>query len=766
MTKTFYAIFSYIVVAVLVYCAVNCAKRRDKIGKYVAALLSIGAFSIVGYTIIFFTSSYLGMSIGNCIFFVGMDWLCYTMLLFAIEYTKQKGKPIVPVNRWLNRLVIVILIIDSVSMLCNIVYEHAMKFQVIYAYRGERFLRFRPQPLFYLHLSICYILFGLALAVFWRKIRLSPRIYQLKYGFISLTLLTVVVVNALFLIFKPFVDISIYTYAIAAILMNYFTFHYIPKYLEQYMQRLAQDRQQDMIIMFDNEDNCVYRNSNMSIFLKDRKIDKDSFEEVWDYEDATHKTAILMKNGEKQIFVKEYELLSDDSGKYMGCFYVMHDITKERELQERYRFLATHDTLTGLYNRNYFFEKAEAYMKKNPHEQYLMICSDIHHFKAVNDIFGTDAGDRILKVIADDLKQADDDDRVYGRVAGDSFALCMPGKNFKTASYLIKNGSVLHIKDINYPIVNHIGIYEVEDLSLSVAAMCDRAMLAINSIKDDMQQQIAYYDDRLREELLQEQEILKDLTPAFEEKQFTIYLQPQFCHSTGEIVGAETLVRWNHPEKGIILPYIFIPMMEENGLISKLDRYVWRMACELLKKCERNGKKISLSVNISPKDFYYLDLYHEFMSLVQEYGISPSQLKLEITESAVMLDVSKQVALIEKLQAEGFIVEMDDFGSGYSSLNTLKDIPVDILKLDIKFMEKSKHADRSADILQMVIAMADRLHMPVIAEGVETEEQADFLGSIGCDIIQGYYYAEPMSISEFEALLQKCSYRDIVESKG
>ena len=243
----------------------------------------------------------------------------------------------------------------------------------------------------------------------------------------------------------------------------------------------------------------------------------------------------------------------------------------------------------------------------------------------------------------------------------------------------------------------------------------------------------------------------------------TIYIQPQFNHRTGEIAGGETLVRWKHPKKGLLKPQAFISMMEDKGLISKLDRYVWRMACEFLKKLENQGKKISLSVNISPKDFYYLDLYREFMGLVKEYDISPAGLKLEITESAVIMDVPKQAALIEKLQAEGFVVEMDDFGSGYSSLNTLKDIPVDILKLDMKFMEKSKNTKRSADIVQMVVAMADKLGMPVIAEGVETKEQADFLGRIGCDIIQGYYYAKPMSMEEFEQLLNKYPYRDIVQ---
>lgn len=402
-------------------------------------------------------------------------------------------------------------------------------------------------------------------------------------------------------------------------------------------------------------------------------------------------------------------------------------------------------------------------MKNNPQEQYYIICSDIRQFKVINDIFGPEAGDRILRTIADSIRDADDHNRVYGRISGDSFAICMPACNFSEDSYFMRSGSTLRIKGINYPIVNHMGIYEVDDLSLPVSSMCDRAMLAISSMKNNVQQQIIYYDEHMRKEILQEQEILKDLTPAFEEKQFTIYIQPQFNHRTGEIAGGETLVRWKHPKKGLLKPQVFTSMMEDKGLISKLDRYVWRMACEFIKKLENQGKKISLSVNISPKDFYYLDLYREFMGLVKEYDISPAGLKLEITESAVIMDVPKQVALIEKLQAEGFVVEMDDFGSGYSSLNTLKDIPVDILKLDMKFMEKSKNTKRSADIVQMVVAMADKLGMPVIAEGVETKEQADFLGRIGCDIIQGYYYAKPMSMEEFEQLLNKYPYRDIVQ---
>ena len=355
-----------------------------------------------------------------------------------------------------------------------------------------------------------------------------------------------------------------------------------------------------------------------------------------------------------------------------------------------------------------------------------------------------------LKKIAKKMIMSDDNNRVYGRIGSDNFALCMPKKNFDVDEYLIKSANTLKIENSNYMIVNHIGVYEVEDINMPVASMCDRAMLAINTIKDDMQREVAFFDKNLRDKILSEQEILKNIIPAFENMQFNIYLQPQFSHSTGKILGVETLVRWIHPDKGMIPPNIFIPMMEKSGLISRLDRYVWRLACAMLKKWKKQGIDIPVSVNISPKDFYYIDIYDEFMSLIKEYDIEPGQIKLEITESAVMQDVNNQIKLIKRLQSEGFIVLMDDFGSGYSSLNTLKDIPVDILKMDMKFLEKSENVQRSRDIMQVIVEMSNKLGMPVIAEGVETKEQADFLLNIGCDIIQGYYYAKPMPVSEFE----------------
>ena len=210
-------------------------------------------------------------------------------------------------------------------------------------------------------------------------------------------------------------------------------------------------------------------------------------------------------------------------------------------------------------------------------------------------------------------------------------------------------------------------------------------------------------------------------------------------------------MRWNHPGRGLLPPVAFIPSFEKNGLIVKLDLHVWELACLQLKKWKEEGfGDRYLSVNISPKDFFFVDIYKEFSTLTHRYGIDPKNLKLEITESAMMHDIPKQLKLIKKLRAAGFIVEMDDFGSGYSSLNMLKDICVDVLKIDMDFLRESEQEERSRTILKMIVALAKELGMPVITEGVETKEHVDFLTQIGCDVFQGYFFGRPMKIEDYE----------------
>jgi len=234
-----------------------------------------------------------------------------------------------------------------------------------------------------------------------------------------------------------------------------------------------------------------------------------------------------------------------------------------------------------------------------------------------------------------------------------------------------------------------------------------------------------------------------------------MYIQPQVTRDR-QIFGAEALVRWVHPEKGQILPGRFIPVLEQNGLISEVDRYIWEKACQQLKSWKDMGREdMYISVNISPKDFYFLDIYPIFTGLVERYGIKPGCLRLEITESALSINPERQLDLINKLRAYGFSVEMDDFGSGYSSLSMLKDTNVDTLKVDMGFLQNTADVEKGRNILEMVVGLCKKLNLRVVVEGVETAEQVRFLTELGCDVFQGYYFARPMPLEEFEEKYMK-----------
>ena len=296
----------------------------------------------------------------------------------------------------------------------------------------------------------------------------------------------------------------------------------------------------------------------------------------------------------------------------------------------------------------------------------------------------------------------------------------------------------------------HVGVYLITDPSMEVSVMCDRALVAIQRIKDNYQQVVVYYDDKLGKALQNEKTMIGEFDRALEEGQFHMFLQPQVSVDK-KLLGAEALVRWIHPEKGMVPPGEFISLFEKCSYIHRLDRYVWELACRQLSQWKKEGREdLHISVNISPKDFYFVNIYETFTSLVEQYGINPRNLKLEITETALMTELNQQLNLLDKLRNYGFHIEIDDFGSGYSSLNMLKDIAVDVIKLDMGFLRRSEHEDKGRTIMNAIISLSKQLGLSVITEGVETAEQVEYLTGSGCDMFQGYYFAKPMPVADFE----------------
>lgn len=423
------------------------------------------------------------------------------------------------------------------------------------------------------------------------------------------------------------------------------------------------------------------------------------------------------------------------------------EVSRSRKEQ----YIASHDSLTGLYNRESFFKRAEEVIRKNPHRKWYMVCTDIKNFKLTNDLFGKEMGDRVLIDQARLLTRADYDDCIHGRIGGDKFAMLIPKENFNP-QLAAQNTLKLQylINDTNYKLHLAIGAYEVADPEESAQVMCDKANMAIDSMQGDYNQVVAYYDEKMLGRLVQEKNVLSEFDHALETDQFRMYLQPQISN-TGELSGAEAIVRWHHPEKGVLMPAEFIDIIEKRGYIYKLDRCMWEQAAAKLSDWKRRGiNNISISVNVSPKDFYYIDLYKAFTGLVEKYGIDPAMFNIEITETVFMGNIEMQLGVIRKLREYGFHIEIDDFGSGYSSLNMLKDFEVDILKIDMAFLEETTTTERTRIIIKAMITMAKELGMEVITEGVRNKEHVAFLTEAGGDIFQGFYFAKPITVEEFE----------------
>lgn len=414
-----------------------------------------------------------------------------------------------------------------------------------------------------------------------------------------------------------------------------------------------------------------------------------------------------------------------------------------------------YDELTGLYSRNYFYRKVRQRLDRNPDKEYMILCSNLENFKLYNDTFGRKAGDQLLLDSAVIFQKRVGPDAICCRYNADRFICLIDKEVEKLGRKKFADGRKNKRSELRANIFVKLGIYEITDRSISVEQMCDRALLAVDSIKGLYHQYLAVYDDTLREKLLREKEITDIMETALEQEQFVVYFQPKYSLHDNCMVGAEALVRWMHPELGFMSPGEFIPLFEKNGFIHNLDLFVWEKVCQKLQVWKELGyPQIPVSVNVSRADIYQANLVDIFCGLVKEYRINPSYLHLEITESVYTECPDQIIRTVEELRKQGFIIEMDDFGSGYSSLNLLSQLSLDILKLDMDFIRSELAKPVEQSILNDVINMAHRMHLNVVAEGVETSDQEKRLKVLGCDYAQGYFFAKPMPVAEFENLLK------------
>lgn len=423
---------------------------------------------------------------------------------------------------------------------------------------------------------------------------------------------------------------------------------------------------------------------------------------------------------------------------------------------QQLKYLAEYDTLTGIYNKTKFFEATRLMIDEHDGESFVFLRFDIDRFQLINSFFGTAEGDRLLKYIAEKNKQIAKQFSLctYGRIESDVFSLCLLYDETKVKNVLHSIRKLLAEYNPNYDIVPSIGLYIIDNKELPIEKMHARAKLAAKKCKGSYVQYYAYYDEAMGKKIEKEQEITNDMTTALSDHQFKVYYQPKFDVRLGKSCGAEALVRWCHPIKGVVSPSEFIPIFETNGFITELDYYVWEEVCKTIRGWLDEGKNVyPISVNVSRVELYNPRLVDIITTLTSRYQVPMNLFHLELTEGAYTDNPLALIETMKKFQDLGFVILMDDFGSGYSSLNILKDIAVDIIKIDMRFFTKAAIEGRGESIIASVVRMAKWLHIPVVAEGVETKEQVDFLRGIGCEYVQGFYYAKPMPRAQYEELL-------------
>lgn len=755
-----------IIAAVLVWSLRLSRKKDSAIGDVVDDLMIAGISTVFADGAILLFNNELTSMLSYSAYFFCTDLLMFYLLRFVFVSTREEIPTFL-----CNKIFIPMIIVDALVLFSNPIHQLAFTVYQTEIFDGLEFYRFEGGPLCLYHGILAGWIVVVCVIVLIKKILTSSGIDCVKYNIILGIIVICVVLNAFSLYFKWGIDVSILIYVFAGMLFHYFTLKVIPNQLRQSTVGLVVDDMQFALVVFDNNYLCNYANEIASdLFdikegerlkedsdvLKLLGVDKNiSIEELrknkQDEENGKELTKVLPGKDGKQLRIKiQYKVLYNKYKFRIGSYIFARDITKEYEESLREQYNATHDSLTGLYNKEYFYKRCEETLRDNPDVEYFMVSSDVLNFKLVNDLFGYAKGDELLCRIADKMREICGDYNVYGRIGNDKFALMIPKSKYKRENFVSAPKSVAYIDaDIYYPLAIYVGVYDIIDRTMPISVMYDRATMAMNSIKGDYRQRVANYTDELRKKAMIDQNMISKFDVALQNGDIKMFLQPQ-VNDKGEVVGAEALARWVDPEKGIIPPIDFIPLIEKNGMIGKLDVYMWRLACSRLAMWKKMGVDMNISVNISPKDFYYMDLNKIFRNYIKIYDITPNKLHLEITETAVITNVAKQVLLINNLKELGYVVEMDDFGSGYSSLNMLKDIPVDVVKIDMAFLQKSDNVSKAKKILSAIIALCKELDMKTVVEGVEDSNQLAFLLDEGADLFQGYFYSKPIPVEEFE----------------
>lgn len=751
--RLMYSLLIIIEIVLLGICAVKSINKKGKLAKIVLYYEAVAFIAGVFFWIYTYVPGINITTFCKGVTFACYDWLVILLMYYTQYYTGLfKGVWAVKITMMLYSA------IDSFVMIAN-TWTHNV-FTISEITKGEIVVDYVKTSFFYqAHFIYNYVVIIVILISFIFMIAKSSRFYSFRYQVIFIALFSGFVLDLATVSSQSIYDLSTPIYGFMSMIIYYLTLSYVPNELIENTLSLIIKDMNSGIVCFDIHGRCIYCNDILrelyGIGHDYEEMEKEYRKWIQSIEenrkDSMKMETSIYQNGEKKYYEIVYKRTYDDKQNQVCDYFIFNDRTEDVVSLEHEKYRASHDTLTGLLNKEQFYIETAKLIKENRDVKYCLVCSNIKDFKFVNELFGIEKGNEILKKQAEYMKNIIGEDSLAARLHADRFAICMPRIRFDED---LINEAITGIQEAfkNSSLHMHIfvGVYDIHDVQERVSIMCDKANLASETIKNEYKSSVAYYTEHLLEKSIEERKIIGEFDRALDNEEFVMFLQPQVDVS-GKPFGSEALVRWQHPDKGLLAPGVFIDVLEKTGFVYRLDRYMWDKAVKQLAEWKKRGiNDYHISVNISTKDFYLIDVYETFVGLVEKYDIDPKLLKLEITETALMSDFNKNMVIIKRLQKYGFDIEIDDFGSGYSSLNMLKDISADVLNIDMGFLRASENEVKGQDILESIIGLANKLGMRVITEGVEKKTQVDMLYDMGCKMFQGYYFSKPIPVDEFE----------------
>lgn len=718
------------------------------------SLVGTSLITIPIYSFFIFSHTYQRAMLFDGLYFICTDWLCLSMLTFIFFYCKVNS-----MSNIIRKVATCLCVIDSISLFANNWTRHSFDLSMMQITGGHIHWLCEFKWPHYLHLGLCYTMIAISSALLIYSIIKSPWVYKRNFSMILAAFLLLVFVNAVCYSQNAPIDFSVFFYPLLVLFTCYYAIYNVPRRVLGNALKLVNDSVNDATLYFDVKDKCVYKNSKAKqLFLKDGKFDEEKAVKilrkarggVYHGNSKSPSHECFMVNGEELQFKVEAEEIRNEK-ECIGTYLKLTDITEETQKYLTQKFLATHDELTGLYNREHFFELCNDRIKNDVDTEYLMLSTNILQFKLLNELFGEEIGNEVLVNIAISAKAAFIHDSIIGRINDDKFCCLVQAQFFNESSLeKITQAAQDVIRDTMHKVNFRFGICQVRGTEERAQTLYDKTQFIINKESNNYSKNYFFYDSVPMNELSRKQQIANDFESSLEQGRFQMYMQP-FADSTGKTLGGEVLTRWDHQNYGIIMPDDFIPILEHAGLMHKLDTYIWRQAAKTLADWQsKKNLNMEIAVNIHSKDMFYIDIPKEFEKLLKEFKFNPRNLKIEFPEEAITSGKKDINEIFERLKAFGFEIVIDDFGHIHSSLSMLKDINIDILKADMVFLQQDENPRRIEIFLNFISQISHVLGMRVIAEGIENHEQLEMIKNLGYDYYQGFLFSQPLAIDDFE----------------